>query len=483
MDFSLLRWELVVAGLALLILFLDLFATTLSKKTIGYMAVGGLFSALAWSLFLGNGMPSGLESALTASGLFLLDPLAVWAKQFFMLATALTILMSIRSFETQNENLSEHIFLQLVGCLAMMLLSSTTDFFSLFVSLELLTVVSYVLVAFRRRNALSLEAGLKYLIYGALSSGILLYGIALIYGETGQYRFAQISQSLPLPFHSGSMLTGLGLMLVLTGIGFKISAVPFHWWTPDVYEGAPTPTTAFLAISSKAAGFVALVRVLEHAFPGWESMWIPIIQALAAASILWGNLGALSQSNLKRLMGYSSISHTGYMLLGVCAASLIGLSSILFYLLGYLLANSLVFGVMCETSVSNPRQDIMKYTGFGKRSSLAAGALTLGLLSLAGIPPLAGFFGKLLLFNSVLERNMWILIILSVIGVICSFYYYLGVLRTVYFAESTHSDSNHLPDRMTRWVFRIQMVMLIGIGFYQAPWWNSAVNAFRFLHR
>ncbi len=480
MNFSVMRWEIAVTVLMLVLFFADLFFPRISKRILGLGAAYSLGLFLFGSLFLGNGLPPDVPRLETAHGLYVLDTLAIWAKQFSMLTTLLTILISIRFFGESDDHLSEYFILQLLVCLGMMLVSSTADFFSSFVALELMTVSFYVLVSFQRKNILCLEAALKYLIYGGVSSGILLYGIALIYGSSGEIHFAKVAEYAL--FHIKSNLLLMGLLLVLVGLAFKISAVPFHWWTADVYEGAPTPTVALLSIGSKGAGFVLLIRVLFEVFPSYQAKWLPLLIFASGGSILYGNLAALSQSNLKRLMGYSSISHSGYMLLGVAASSVMGLSAVLYYLLGYLLANALIFGVMCETAAENPRQDIRSYAGLSDRSGWAATALVFGLLSLAGIPPLAGFFGKLLLFQVTFEQSFFILLGLAVLGVVCSLYYYLGVIRTMYFSNTNTPSTNHTPLKIPgpwRWFFGLLIGFVIMVGFYQLPWWQASETAVR----
>ncbi len=476
MNLLLMRWELAVAVLIIGLFLIDLFIPKVSKHAIGLIAALGLSIFLFGSFYFGSGLPVDQLRMEGAYGFYVLDSLAVWVKRFSMLATLFTILMSLRFWDKKEGHLAEYILLQLIGCLAMMLVGSTMDFLSLFVSLELLTVTFYVLVGFQHRKILSLEAGLKYLIYGALSSGILLYGIVLICGVSEEIQFVKIAEYARI--HLDSQLLFIGLILVLVGIAFKISAVPFHWWTPDVYEGAPTPTVALLTTGSKAAGFILLIRILLFAFPSYQPQWFPLVCAASGASILWGNFGALSQTNLKRLMGYSSISHTGYMLLGIAACSAIGLSAILYYLLGYLFANALIFWVMCETSIDNPHQHIRSYAGLGTRSRWAAGAITLGLLSLAGIPPLAGFFGKLLLFYAAITQNqqsLYILLVVAVVGVVCSLYYYLGVLRIIYFSNESQAHRSLCISPLARWILGLSMISVVIIGFYQSPWWGASL--------
>lgn len=478
-DLSLIQWELAVTGLLILILLLDLFVPCMSKCGITSVAVIGLGVFILWDVFVSSVLPSSQVIAVTAGGHYRLDPLAIWGKRFAMLATLLSVLMSRRSFK-DDEHFSEYILIQLSACLGMMLVVSANDLFSLFVFLELLTVSFYVLVSYRRKDILCLEAGVKYLIYGALSSGILLYGIALAAGTAGSSQFHAIADYAAQNQNSSVLLAAM--VLILVGVAFKIAAVPFHWWVPDVYEGAPTPSVALLSTGSKAAGFVLLLRILFEVFPAYQSHWLPMIMATSGASILLGNLGGLSQTNLKRLMGYSSISHSGYLLLGIAAATHhpeIGLAAVLYYLVGYLLANALVFKVMCESESANPRQNIRAYAGLGQRSSWLGAAMVMGLLSLSGIPPLAGFFGKLLIFRAALEENLLILLAIALVGVVASLYYYLNIIRAIYFGDAK-PEALPLPQTcFSRFTLAALMIFLVLIGFYQSPWWDASQAAIR----
>jgi NADH-quinone oxidoreductase subunit N len=464
---SLFQCEIAVGILLLGLLLADLFLAVDKRKLFGGATIL-LAAILGWSLAGASALPE-ISWTETARSFFVLDRLALWGKQFALLATLIAMILALRFFGREEKLLVEHGLLQLTACLGMMLVVSANHLTVLFISLELMTVSFYTLVGFRRRDPLSLEAAIKYLIYGAFSSGILLYGISLVYGATGHLDFAGIAASIRSP--GAGFLLGTGLLMMLAGLGFKISATPFHWWTPDVYEGAPTPTTAYLATASKGIGFIILIRLLNGAFQGLQGFWLPIICLLSAASILWGNLGGLSQSNFKRLMGYSSISHTGYMLLGVAAAANVGLPAVLYYLLGYLLANALVFGVMIETATDNPRQEIRSSAGLGRRSAWLAAALVMGLLSLSGIPPLAGFFGKLLIFRAAWESSLTGLLAVALFGAVASLFYYLGILRVMYFGKATATDPLTVGRGM-RWVFLLLIVGVFVVGFYPEPWWE-----------
>jgi NADH-quinone oxidoreductase subunit N len=295
----------------------------------------------------------------------------------------------------------------------------------------------------------SLEAGVKYLILGALSSAFMVYGIALVWGTTGKLNFSELA--LVAGQFAGNKIFLLGVVLVMVGLGFKIAAFPFQIWAPDVYQGAPTPTTAFLAVGSKAAGFVLLLRVLFCAVPAITVHWADLLIVISGITILYGNLCALPQRNLKRLMGYSSISHAGYLLLGVAALSVTGQSALLYYLAGYLFTVVAAFTVIALVMRHLNDEDISALAGLNQRSPLLATTMTLAMMSLAGIPPLAGFFGKFLLLKSVIEaaqitgnHGYYCLAFTALAGVIISLYYYFGVVRAIYWSKDA-PDLSPIP--------------------------------------
>src|SRR5208282_5406934 len=334
------------------------------------------------------------------------------------------------------------------------------NFVMLFVSIELITVTFYVLTSFQRNRLVSLEAGVKYLILGALSSAFMVYGIALVWGTTGKLNFNELA--LVADQFAGNKIFLLGVVLVLVGLGFKIAAFPFQIWAPDVYQGAPTPTTAFLAVGSKAAGFVLLLRVLFVALPAVAKQLAPVLMVIAAITILYGNLCALPQRNLKRLLGYSSIAHAGYLLLGVAALSASGQAAVLYYLAGYLFMVLGAFTVICLVMRQVDAEDISALAGLNQRSPLLAATMTLAMASLAGIPPLAGFFGKFLLLKSVIEtaqatqnHGYYCLVFTALAGVVISLYYYFGVIRAIYWSKDAPDLSPialSAPAKVSIWV-------------------------------
>ena len=340
--------------------------------------------------------------------------------------------------------MAEYYSLIVFALAGMLFAASANDFTMLFVSIELITITFYILVSFQRSKIISLEAGVKYLILGALSSSFMVFGIALIWGTTGKLNFTELAAVAPQ--FADSRIFLLGVLLVLVGLGFKIAAFPFQIWAPDVYQGAPTPTTAFLAIGSKAAGFVLLLRVLFTAVPGVTQTWANLLIIISALTILYGNLCALPQRNLKRLLGYSSIAHAGYLLLGVAALSASGQSALLYYLAGYVFTVMAAFFVITLVMRQLVTEDISGLSGLHQRSPLLAATLTLAMVSLAGIPPLAGFFGKFLLLKAVIEQapahpGYYCLAFTALAGVVISLYYYFGVVRAIYWSKDASNVS------------------------------------------
>jgi len=360
----------------------------------------------------------------------------------------------------------EYFSLSLFALSGMMFAASANHFALLFVSLELITITFYILTSFLRHQIISLEAGIKYLILGALSSAFLLYGIALVYGATGTMQFDALRAQSANMVQSPLLL--VGLLMILAGLGFKIAAFPFQIWAPDVYQGSPNSTTAFLAVGSKAAGFALLMRLLMSAVPDVALSWEPLLMGMAAITILYGNLCALPQRNLKRLLGYSSIAHAGYLMMGVAAMSLNGSGAILYYLSGYLFTVIAAFLVIILVMQHTGAEDIIQLAQLHQRAPGLAGMLALSMVSLAGIPPLAGFFGKFLLLRAVLEQASvhtayYGLVAVAVIGVVISLVYYFGIIRTIYWEkQQLVADEIHVSplSRVVLWVCAVLMIYL-----------------------
>ena len=434
--------EIAVLALGLGILLADLWTPPADKRKLGWLA------ALVLGLILAGSFKLHGDAAQTAfNGMYVLDGLALFFKRFFLLAAIAVLVMSVEFADRIETGISEFYALLLFALAGMMFSASANDFSLLFVSIELITVTFYILTSFQRNRLLSLEAGVKYLILGALSSAFMVYGIALIFGITGKLNFDEIAAM-------GGTLAGnkvflFGILLVLVGIGFKIAAFPAQIWAPDVYQGSPTPTTAFLAVGSKAAGFVLLLRVLFGAVPDVTAHWTTLLIVISIITILYGNLCALPQRNLKRLLGYSSIANAGYMLMGVAVLSGAGRSAVLYYLGGYLFTVLGAFLVICLVMRNVDGEDISALAGLNQRSPLLATTLTLAMTSLAGIPPLAGFFGKFLLLREVVLQGAtnpayyWLLAA-AIFGVLISIYYYFGVVRAIYWSKEA-PDLSPIP--------------------------------------
>jgi len=432
--------EISVIGLGLVLMLADLFVPAERRRFIGYAAIVALGVLLVTSLS-GNGSCGQFGTAF--GGMFVNDALSLFFKQIFIVAAILVLFMAAEFSDKLAEgSVAEYYSLILFALAGMLFAASSNDFTMLFVSIELITITFYVLVSFQRGKLQSLEAGVKYLILGALSSAFMVFGIALIWGTTGELNFTKLAAVAPQ--FADSQIFLLGVLLVLVGLGFKIAAFPFQIWAPDVYQGAPTPTTAFLAIGSKAAGFVLLLRVLFTAVPSvtYSHKFANLLIVISGITILYGNLCAIPQRNLKRLLGYSSIAHAGYLLLGVAALSASGQSALLYYLAGYVFTVMAGFFVITLVMRHLATEDISGLAGLNQRSPLLAATLTIAMVSLAGIPPLAGFFGKFLLLKAVIEaaqatgnHGYYCLAFTALAGVIISLYYYFGVIRAIYWSK------------------------------------------------
>ena len=473
MNVLLLKHELTLIVLGLVVLLADLWLPAERKRGLGYLAATGVGAILLCSFM--TALPE--EPQFAFGRMFVLDGTALFFKRFFLVATILVLLMAVEFSDRITAGISEYYSLILFAASGMMFAASANDFALLFVSLELITVTFYVLVSFQRGRAGSLEAGVKYLIMGALSSAFMVFGIAFIYGTGGSFNFGDLAAAGPQLVENKLFL--FGLLFLLVGLGFKIAVVPFQMWAPDVYQGAPTPTTAFLAVGSKAAGFVLLLRVLFTAVPLVAQKWSWLFVVIAAATILYGNLCALPQTNLKRLLGYSSISHAGYLLLGVAAMSAAGQAAVLYYLSGYLFTVLAAFMVITLVLRETGAEDIEGLNGLHQRSPLLAAALTMAMVSLAGIPPLAGFFGKFLLIKSALavgatHHSFYALVAVALVGVVISLYYYFGVVKAIYWGGEAKDKTELTISLPVKAAIFVCIAGILFIGVYPEPLMKAA---------
>lgn len=421
---------LAAAGIFLLMLGVckgDTFFYSLSRLSIGFILV---------TMMLVLKIPHNAQLAF--HGMFISNSFTVFAKILVLAGTAVAIALSMGYFRHEEERKGKLEFpvLTLFAAVGMMLMISAHNLISLYVGLELQSLSLYVLASIDRNSAKSSEAGLKYFVLGALASGILLYGSSLIYGFTGTTDFSELSR---LYFSKGQPLaTGvlLGLILVLIGLCFKISAVPFHMWTPDVYEGAPTPVTAFFAAAPKVASLILLTRVVLEPFGHAVGAWQQVIIFISVASMVIGAFGALRQKNIKRLLAYSSIGHVGYMLMGVAAATSIGISSILIYLAIYITMSLGAFACVILMRYRDTRlEEIEDFGGLARTHPLRAATLAVFMFSMTGIPPLAGFFGKYFIFLAAVKAGLYPLAVIGVLTSVVAAYYYLRVVKVMYFDE------------------------------------------------
>ncbi|MDA7618133.1 NADH-quinone oxidoreductase subunit N [bacterium] len=453
--------EIAVVILGVIIMLADLWLPQSRKHLLGYASAAGLCLILAASFGLGN---SPVESAF--GGMYILDGFAMFFKRFFLVAAILVMAVSVEFSAKLESGKGEYFSLMLFALSGMMFAASSNHFALLFVSLELITITFYILTSFLRNQQISLEAGVKYLILGALSSAFLVYGIALVYGTTGTMHFEQLRE-LTADMTNHPLLL-VGLLMIIAGLGFKVAAFPFQIWAPDVYQGSPSPTTAFLAVGSKAAGFALLMRLLYVAVPDIALQWEKLLMTIAGITILYGNLCALPQRNLKRLMGYSSIANAGYLMMGLAVMSQSGSSAILYYLYGYMFAVMAAFMIIILVMKHTGAEETVHLAQLHSRAPGLAGVMTLAMVSLAGVPPLAGFFGKFLLFKAVVEQasvhaTYYILAGIAIVGAVISLYYYFGVVRTIYWGKQ-----QMIPEtievsplsRATLWVCATLMVYL-----------------------
>jgi NADH-quinone oxidoreductase subunit N len=483
MNTLLLSHEILVVILGLGVLLADLWLPRPADRKLGYVAAAGLGIILLYSLAAYRLQPDEVRHAF--GEMYALDGLALFFKRFFLIAAIIVLVMSVEFADNIKTGIAEFYALILFSLSGMLFASSANDFALLFVSLELITVSFYVLTSFQRARLPSLEAGVKYLIIGALSTAFTVFGIALVYGLTGKLNFGDLA-AVAGQF-GGNRIFLFGLLLIMVGLGFKIAAFPFQIWAPDVYQGAPAPATAFLAVGSKAAGFVLLLRVLFTAVPAITAQWTQLLITISGITILYGNLCAIPQRNLKRLLGYSSIAHAGYLLLGIAAVNAAGASAVLYYLTGYLFTVLGAFTVICLVTRQLDSEDISALFGLGQRSPLLAAAMTLAMVSLAGIPPMAGFFGKFLLFRAALERGAaqpayyW-LVGIAIAGVVISLYYYFGIVRAIYWAAGDFDRTRIPMSRTVRISLHACMAGMFLLGVYPQPvveWAGKAVAILR----
>ena len=474
-DFSLVAPEFLVTGLAFLVLTLDLFLRPERQHFLAYLAIVGLAAITTFSLLFLWGEDDNLYE-----GLILIDDYALFFKAFFLVLGAVTIIASIDYVKRHLEHPGEYYGILVFTVLAMMLMASSGELLTAYISLELLSFGLYVLVSYDRYNPKSNEAGTKYILLGAFSSAMLLYGISQIYGLTGTTRFDELSAALSA---TADLDLGLlvGLVFLIAGLGFKVAAVPFHMWAPDAYEGAPTPVTAYLAVGSKAAAFALILRLFTEALMPAAADWQLILVIMAALSMTLGNVVALVQSNIKRLLAYSSIGQVGYLLMGVAAlvaidadgnasveTSSLATNGLMLHLVAYAVTNMAVFMAIAAVYNATGKEAISDFAGLAQRAPMVAMVLAVAFFSLAGLPIFAGFTSKFYLFTAAATQGLLWLAGLAIVTSLISLYYYLVVVRQMYIETAEDPTPISVP-WLTTAALGVLFAGIVLLGVYPAP--------------
>ena len=482
-NLHLLTPEFALAGLAVAVFAVDLLLPDEKKDLLPWMSIGGLIALIVLSL----GMLWDEEETLYG-GLLAIDDFSLFFKVFFLGLGVFIILSSVEYVRQHLGSPGEYYGLVLFSILGMNLMAQSRELLTAYISLELLSFSLYVLVSYARGDPKSNEAGLKYIIIGAFSSAILLYGVSMLYGTLGVTKFAAISSALA-SIDDVSPALWVGLALILVGLGFKVAAVPFHMWAPDVYEGSPLPITAYLAIGSKAAAFALVLRLFAEGFMPAVDQWRIIVAVLAAVTMLVGNLVALAQTNIKRLMAYSSIGHVGIILTGIAALSpdsLLAANGVMLYLVGYSITSLVVFAGLISFFNLTGREQIADFAGLADRAPFLAAAIAIGLFSLGGLPIFAGFTVKFYLFTAIANEGFLWLAGLAIFSSLISLYYYLQVIRQMYMLPALAAPEvadGHEPEGATpeqaepalspSWlmltVLSLGLMGVIWVGVYPAP--------------
>ncbi len=461
--------EILLLILAGLLLAVDMFWRSSRRSLLGWMGALGLGIILGVAILYS--VPE--EPQLLFGGMVRHDWPAFTFKVIFLFAGAITCLLSIGLGGLGDRG--EYYGLLVVTILGMNLMASAADLLMLYLAIETTSIPLYILAGFLKRDLKSTESGLKYFLFGALTSTVMLYGFSLIFGLAGESNIYLLAER----FQDGQIqgwVLGVAAGLVLVGFGFKVAVVPFHFWTPDVYEGAPTPITAFVSTASKAAGFAVLLRVMLAVFPSIESSWTAILASIALVTMTLGNLLALAQRNIKRLLAYSSIAHAGYALIGVVSLGSFGAASMVFYLLAYVVTNLAAFAIVILFARSAGSDEIEDYAGLSRRSPGLALAMLVAMLSLAGMPPLAGFIAKVYVFAAAVQSGLVWLAFAGILNAIIGLYYYLIVLKVVYLYRSEEEDKPIPIPRASAVGLGLCTLAIVLIGSISGPWLDWAVT-------
>lgn len=463
--------EIILTVFACLVFVLDPFVPRENKEEIGLFCLMGIFlAALSFPLLI--------DKEISAfSGMIMLDPYALFFKGVFLGVCALTIFSSVRYLQVEGIYRGEYYGLILFATVGMMLMPASTDMLSLYLSLELMSMSFYVLTAFMRKDPRSIEAGVKYFLTGVLTSGLFLYGVALLYGATGTTHLGTMKAYLAGQGITSSPALTMGIVLIIAGFGFKIAAVPFHMWAPDVYEGAPTTVTAYLSTGSKVAAFAAMPAVFMTGLDFGQPIWTDLLWVVAALTMTLGNVAALMQTNIKRMLAYSSVAQSGYLLIGLVTASGTGIAAMVIYSLAYALMTLGAFTIVILMCSEKSRgEQITDFKGLAKTHPGVAAAFVLFALSLVGIPPTAGFVGKLFLFNAAIQGSFYWLAVIAILNSATSLYYYFKVVMMMYMQEPEGPFSLSSSSALTIALVVTSLGTLL-IGLYPEPLIRVAVES------
>ncbi len=462
--------EILLLALAGLILVVDLFARR-RASILGWLTALGLTITLVLTLLYAR-PNSGSE--LIFGGMLRHDWISFVFAVVFQFAAAVTALLSTGVNEVSDRG--EYFALLVVTALGMTMMAAAADLMMLFLAIETTSIPLYILAGFLKDDERSTESGMKYFLFGAVTSAVMLYGFSLLYGFTGETNLYALADGMAAGKISPLVIAAMAV-LVLVGFGFKVSIVPFHFWSPDVYEGAPTPITAYISTASKSAGFAVLLRVMLAVFPAIAAEWTLLLAIMATATMTLGNLLALAQTNIKRMLAYSSIAHAGYAVIGLVALSSFGAASVVFYLAAYIVTNLAAFAVVILFARTAGSETIADYAGLSRRSPGLGLVLMVAFLSLGGMPPLAGFVAKFYVFAAAVESGWIWLAFVGVLNAIIGLYYYLTVLKVVYLYRSEEEDKPIAVPRTYALVLIVCVIAIIAIGAFSAPWLDWALTS------
>ncbi|MEJ2484365.1 MAG: NADH-quinone oxidoreductase subunit N [Anaerolineales bacterium] len=468
MDYLAILPEISLVVLAAILLVVDLRLSKAHKENLAYVTFGGFVLIFVLTILFSR-PETGQDTAIWF-GMLRHDTLAFVFRLVFMVGAAITSLLAVE-WDTISKR-GEFYILLVFSTLGMNLMAGAGNLVMLFISIETATIPLYAMAGFMKEDDKSTEAGFKYLLFGAMTSAVMLYGFSLLYGFAGTadiYALADAFKQVPsIPLYAS-------LMLVLVGFGFKVSMVPFHFWAPDVYEGAPTPVTGFLSTASKAAGFSVLARVLIEVFP--LSDWQMVLAVLSAVTMTLGNLVAIWQTNIKRMLAYSSIAHAGYILMALAAGTEFGVNSMLYYIITYLLTNLAAFGFVIVYYQQTGTDEISDYAGLSRRNAGLAFGMLFTFLSLGGIPPLGGFFAKVLVFSAAVQANLVWLAVIGVLNAVIGLYYYLTVLKVVYLKRQPGDEVPLMVNPVHGLVLVFCVIGVVLMGTVMAPWFHITAEA------